>query len=52
MRSNDQFNTTIYGLSDRLRGLEGTRDVLLINPEDIASAGARGRTNGLARERH
>ena len=50
MRSNDQFNTTIYGLSDRLRGLEGTRDVLLINPEDIASAGARGRTNGLARE--
>jgi len=41
MRSNDQFNTTIYGLSDRLRGLEGTREVLLINPQDIASAGAR-----------
>jgi anaerobic selenocysteine-containing dehydrogenase len=39
MRSNDQFNTTIYGLSDRLRGIEGTRDVLLINPEDIARAG-------------
>ena len=39
MRSNDQFNTTIYGLSDRLRGIEGTRDVLLMNPEDIARAG-------------
>jgi molybdopterin-dependent oxidoreductase alpha subunit len=39
MRSNDQFNTTIYGLSDRLRGIEGTRDVLLMNPEDIGRAG-------------
>lgn len=39
MRSNDQFNTTIYGYSDRLRGIEGTRDVLLIAPEDIAAAG-------------
>ena len=38
MRSNDQFNTTIYGYSDRLRGIEGTRDVLLINPEDMAAA--------------
>ncbi len=39
MRSNDQFNTTIYGLSDRLRGVEGTRDVLLMNPDDITRAG-------------
>jgi len=39
MRSNDQFNTTIYGMSDRLRGIEGRRDVLLINPDDIARAG-------------
>jgi molybdopterin-dependent oxidoreductase alpha subunit len=39
MRSNDQLNTTIYGLSDRLRGIEGTRDVLLMNPADIARAG-------------
>ena len=38
MRSNDQFNTTIYGYSDRLRGIEGTRDVLLINPEEMARA--------------
>jgi len=39
LRSNDQFNTTIYGYSDRLRGIEGTRDVLLINPDDILRAG-------------
>ena len=39
MRSNDQFNTTIYGNSDRLRGIEGTRDVLLINPEEMRNAG-------------
>ncbi|TKA95429.1 FdhF/YdeP family oxidoreductase [Cereibacter changlensis] len=39
MRSNDQFNTTIYGYSDRFRGIEGTRDVLLMNEEDIAEAG-------------
>ncbi|HEY1411697.1 MAG TPA: molybdopterin dinucleotide binding domain-containing protein, partial [Rhodopila sp.] len=35
MRSNDQFNTTIYGFSDRLRGLEGSRSVLLMNPNDM-----------------
>jgi molybdopterin-dependent oxidoreductase alpha subunit len=39
LRSNDQFNTTIYGYSDRLRGIEGTRDVVLMNPRDIAEAG-------------
>lgn len=39
MRSNDQFNTTIYGYSDRFHGIEGTRDVLLMNPDDIERAG-------------
>ena len=39
LRSNDQFNTTIYGYSDRMRGVEGTRDVLLMSPEEIARAG-------------
>ncbi|MDB5812931.1 MAG: hypothetical protein JWN23_48 [Rhodocyclales bacterium] len=34
--SNDQLNTTLYGFSDRLRGLEGSRTVLLINPADMA----------------
>ncbi len=38
LRSNDQFNTTIYGYSDRMRGIEGTRDVLLISPEEMAKA--------------
>ena len=38
MRSNDQFNTTIYGYSDRLRGLKGSRDIVLMCPEDIAEA--------------
>src|SRR5579883_2234137 len=41
MRSNDQFNTTIYGFSDRLRGVEGTRQVLLMNPDEIERAGLR-----------
>lgn len=36
LRSNDQFNTTVYGFSDRLRGLEGGRDILLVNPEEMA----------------
>ncbi|MDF4025724.1 FdhF/YdeP family oxidoreductase [Luteibacter sp. PPL201] len=39
MRSNDQFNTTIYGFSDRLRGLEGSRAVLLMSPGDIDAQG-------------
>jgi molybdopterin-dependent oxidoreductase alpha subunit len=41
LRSNDQFNTTIYGFSDRLRGIEGTRNVLLINPSEMLRAGLR-----------
>ncbi|MBU2755061.1 FdhF/YdeP family oxidoreductase [Acidithiobacillus sp. CV18-2] len=41
LRSNDQFNTTVYGYSDRFRGIEGTRDVLLMNAADIADAGLR-----------
>mgnify|MGYP001553649800 FL=1 len=49
LRSNDQFNTTIYGLSDRMRGIEGTRQVLLMSPEEIAAAGlAEGQTVSLA----
>jgi molybdopterin-dependent oxidoreductase alpha subunit len=43
LRSNDQFNTTIYGFSDRLRGLSGPRDIVLINPEEM---GRRGLSEG------
>ena len=39
LRSNDQFNTTIYGYSDRFRGINGTRQVVLMNRDDIARAG-------------
>lgn len=39
LRSNDQFNTTIYGYSDRFRGVEGTRKVVFMNAEDIAALG-------------
>jgi molybdopterin-dependent oxidoreductase alpha subunit len=36
LRSNDQFNTTIYGYDDRFRGIHGTRMVVLMNGSDIA----------------
>jgi len=39
MRSNDQFNTTVYGYDDRFRGIRGTRDVVLMHRDDIAQAG-------------
>ncbi len=39
LRSNDQFNTTIYGFSDRLRGLEGGRDIVLISPAEMERLG-------------
>lgn len=35
IRSHDQFNTTVYGLDDRYRGIYGGRRVVLINPEDL-----------------
>ena len=35
IRSNDQFNTTVYGYDDRFRGIHGTREVILMNREDI-----------------
>jgi molybdopterin-dependent oxidoreductase alpha subunit len=39
LRSNDQFNTTVYGYSDRFRGIEGTRLVVFMNPSDIERLG-------------
>jgi molybdopterin-dependent oxidoreductase alpha subunit len=45
MRSHDQFNTTIYGLDDRYRGIRNGRRVVFLHPEDISAselgAGAR-----------
>jgi molybdopterin-dependent oxidoreductase alpha subunit len=39
LRSNDQFNTTIYGYEDRLREVSGTRDIVFMNPADISQFG-------------
>ncbi|GLX48158.1 formate dehydrogenase [Streptomyces hygroscopicus subsp. hygroscopicus] len=39
LRSHDQYNTTIYGLDDRYRGITGGRRVVLVNPEDARSLG-------------
>ncbi|WP_405406180.1 FdhF/YdeP family oxidoreductase [Paracoccus sp. Ld10] len=39
LRSNDQFNTTVYGMSDRLRGIEGDRMLVMMAREDMAAAG-------------
>src|ERR1035437_7463339 len=36
MRSHDQFNTTVYGLDDRYRGITGGRHVVFVNAEDLA----------------
>src|SRR2546421_8513897 len=38
MRSHDQFNTSIYGLDDRYRGIYGGRRVILLNEQDMHSA--------------
>ncbi len=38
IRSHDQFNTTIYGLDDRYRGIHNERRVVLLNPEDMNEA--------------
>ncbi len=38
-RSHDQYNTTLYGLDDRYRGVFGQRRVLFMNQADIDEAG-------------
>lgn len=39
LRSHDQYNTTIYGLDDRYRGVKGGRRVVFVNPADIERLG-------------
>ncbi len=39
VRSHDQFNTTIYSLNDRYRGVKKGRHVLFVNPEDLQELG-------------
>ncbi|MFD9208894.1 FdhF/YdeP family oxidoreductase [Streptomyces sioyaensis] len=39
LRSHDQYNTTIYGLSDRYRGIKNGRRVVLVHPDDARERG-------------
>lgn len=39
IRSHDQYNTTIYGLDDRYRGIQNERRVVLVNKDDMEAAG-------------
>jgi len=39
LRSHDQYNTTIYALDDRYRGVFGRRDVVFMNEVDLAARG-------------
>ncbi|MGJ8737600.1 FdhF/YdeP family oxidoreductase [Zobellia laminariae] len=41
IRSHDQFNTTIYGMDDRYRGVYNERRVLFMNPEDMKKKGLK-----------
>ncbi|RYP82471.1 FdhF/YdeP family oxidoreductase [Nocardioides guangzhouensis] len=42
LRSHDQFNTTIYGLDDRYRGISNGRRVVFVHPDDITALGLAG----------
>jgi molybdopterin-dependent oxidoreductase alpha subunit len=41
VRSHDQYNTTIYGLDDRYRGVHNGRRVVFVHPDDLAELGIR-----------
>lgn len=41
LRSHDQYNTTIYGMNDRYRGITGRRDVVFVNENDLVSRGLK-----------
>jgi molybdopterin-dependent oxidoreductase alpha subunit len=41
IRSHAQYNTTIYGMNDRYRGITGRRDVVFVNKHDLASRGLK-----------
>jgi molybdopterin-dependent oxidoreductase alpha subunit len=49
IRSHDQYNTTVYGLDDRYRGVAGGRRVVFLNEEDLR---ARGLTPGARVDLH
>lgn len=54
LRSHDQYNTTIYGLNDRYRGVFGQRDVLFISEAEAKKQGVKAddRVNIIALDRN
>ncbi len=56
LRSHDQYNTTIYSLNDRYRGIKKGRHVVFVNPDDLVELGLQdgdpgGRRDGVGRRR-
>ncbi len=43
IRSHDQYNTTIYGLDDRYRGIKGNRRVVMMNADEMSELGLKTR---------
>ena len=41
LRSHDQYNTTVYGLDDRYRGIGNERMVIFLNPDDMQERGIK-----------
>src|SRR3981189_1321640 len=41
IRSHDEYNTTIYGMNDRYRGITGRRDVVFVNERDLSRRGLK-----------
>ncbi|MCW2942142.1 MAG: putative dehydrogenase [Actinomycetia bacterium] len=41
VRSHDQYNTTIYGMDDRYRGIKAGRRVVFVHPDDLTGLGLR-----------
>lgn len=41
VRSHDQYNTTVYGLDDRYRGIRQGRRVVFVHPDDLGELGFR-----------
>ncbi|MDX6730630.1 MAG: hypothetical protein QOC54_578, partial [Baekduia sp.] len=39
LRSHDQYNTTVYALNDRYRGVKAGRRVVFVHPDDLAAQG-------------
>ena len=39
IRSHDQYNTTVYGMDDRYRGIYNARRIVMMNPEDMQKLG-------------